>query len=143
MSDRVDVYDNAAEELYFIKGDQPDPDGTGLKGDVSGMNLSASGFAHPLIRWDGPEGGRIIEADCFDVGGHLLIHLICPVCENGLHIRQGAKRITLEGQGSRRRLSVSPFACSHPVVENGVPKGKCNWKVEIKNNVARDYRGPL
>jgi hypothetical protein len=143
LSERVNAYDSSSEELYFIKGDQPDPEGTGLQGQVAGMNLAASAFAHPLIRWDGPEGGRVIEADCHEAGGQLLIHLICPVCENGLHIRQGAKRIKLEGHGSRRRLSVSPFGCGHPIVEDGVPKGTCHWKVEIIDNVARDYRGPL
>jgi len=116
------VIDPQREETFFIKGDRPDPAGGGSMGTEVGMNMTGSAVCHPMIRYR----DRIIESDVYHVDGQLLVHIICPVCEEGNYIRAAKKRIILSGDV----LDVERFRC-----------GWCAWEVEIRRNLAVDARG--
>ena len=115
------MHNPQTEELFHIAGDQPDPSGSNLRGTSIGTDFTKTAIAHPMIRWR----SRVLEADVYAIDGQLLVHLICPKCKGGLHIRQAAKRMTLNGN----QLSTERIACTFP---------GCDWRVTIDSNYAKD-----
>ena len=115
------MHNPQTEELYQIAGDQPDPSGSGLRGTSVSADLTKSAICHPMIRWH----SRVIEADVYAIDNQLLVHIMCPKCKNGLHIRQAKKRIELSGD----KLSTERIGCTFP---------GCDWRVVIARNYATD-----
>lgn len=115
------MHDPQKEELYFIKGDQPDPSGTGLRGTSMGMDMTRTAIAHPMIRYR----DRVVEADVYAVQDELSVHILCPKCEQGLKISNKKKRVELSGD----KLTTERIGCTWP---------GCDWRVTIKGNLAED-----
>ena len=132
-------FDPEREELYHIAGNVPDPSGGSDRlGAQSSMDMTAGALAHPMIRWR----DRVIEGDLYDMGGKLVLHILCPRCStpeapHALWVREREKAMEWDpGRG----LSVEAFECTWELPggrkEFGV--GMCRWRVAIERNVARE-----
>lgn len=131
----MQAFDPEREELEFLAGDQPLPE----KGLVSTTDLTQTAKAHPMIRYK----DRVIEADLYEMGGQLMVHLLCPRCRHALKISSERKHM----EWDRESLSVEPFTCTWELGRDtsgtdgdhiAFGLGLCGWRVAIDKNVARD-----
>ena len=146
-------------DVFQIKGDVPHPDGSGLRGATSGVDLTASAEGYPLV-YDRIMQ-RLLTIDVYKIDGQpMWLHLYCPRCENAIKITEETKEIHYEPQRAPKELleffsleylcqqlypgkrpqvamlggtlSVSPFRCIHPA-DGAV----CGWHASIERNIAR------
>lgn len=139
-------YDRAHEEVYTIKDDAIGPgveQGTTARGAASAVGFTKFALGHPVVRYK----DRLITCDVYAVGDELMIHLICPRCENALQIKSCNKAINYDQ--ATNELSVERVGCTWELgrgteatrgdrIAFGV--GLCNWTVVVDRNVAKDAR---
>lgn len=101
------------EELFEIQGDA-------ASGIVMDYNLDHGKIEVP-IRWR----DRMMFVDVYEMGDHLMIHLLCPKCLQGLRVLSQKKRIRF--LRAERRLSIERIGCSRP---------ECDWSAVTRDNIA-------
>jgi len=153
-------------DISIIKNDRllRDPSGTGLVGRASGVDLTNTAFAHPIIFYTGRFGDKLMMGDYYKMeGAPSYLSIFCPVCQNSLRISEDNKRIEydpdikpkfgtmreetilagLEASSLGGLLSVERFGCTwelEPALRRSFGFAVCNWRVVIDNNIARDVR---
>jgi len=127
------MHNRNTEELYFRKGDAPDPTGqSSQRGTEVGMDLTSQAMAKVQVRYQNRSGDdAIMDCEIYEVEGALSMHMLCPKCERGLRVTSVKKRIELSGQ----RISIGR---DEPGQRIGCSWGDCDWRVVIKDNIARD-----
>lgn len=128
------AYNDKREELYQICGDAPDPAGTGLRGVGHDIALNKTRLGKALIRWR----DRVIEADVYEMGGQLAVHMICPKCSrpeevHALWVKEERKAIEYDAR--TEIISIEKFRCQW---HDSFGTGWCNWTVAIDKNIAKD-----
>lgn len=116
------------KEVFEIRGNVPDPTGTGLLGTSVGMDMQRAAIAHPKVFY----GDRIAEVDVYEAGdgSQLMLVMYCPRCAGSLRITSERKEIRFEPSDRHGgRLSISPFLCTYG----------CGLHVEVEDNIAHDY----
>lgn len=148
---------NPSKEIFHIAGDAPDPTGTTRnRGVASTMRLDRTALGHPKIAYK----DFLLEADVYALpDAPMYVHIICPLCRNALRITQDNKAIDYDPKRVPKivthlrncgiedmphwggTLSVERFECtweSDPEIRRQFGLARCNWRVEIENNIARD-----
>lgn len=144
------MYNAKTEEIYHVAGDVPDPTGTGLRGEMSSVNLDSK-VAEVQIRYK----DTIIFGDVYRYAGvPLRVVIMCPQCRNALTITQDNKEIDYDLAAAPQiggRISIEPFTCPFEAPDAGAHRHRsgdgaqiitgmsmCNWRVGVSNNIARD-----
>ncbi|MHC4175869.1 MAG: hypothetical protein ACYSWU_00070 [Planctomycetota bacterium] len=97
------------EDLYEIKGDVPDPAGSGARGVSAEVDLTKTAIGHPRIRY----GDRITTPDVYAADGELFLHLYCPRCSNALRITDKMKAIRFQrNDRTGGEIDIEEFRCT-------------------------------
>lgn len=140
--------DEQLEDMFSKTPTSVDPAGLSGLGKGGNYNVTKQA-AHPLVRWASPHGDVLLTCDVYQYpGAPIEVHLYCPKCaahdgsKNMLRISGDKKKVSYDP--SRRQedggeLNVERFTCSWTPKNASYSFGinRCNWSVEISNNVAR------
>lgn len=132
------VYDPAREELFYVDGQAPDPEGEVSGGVGPTVNLARTAIAHPQVR----HGDLLLETDLhLDDNHRLYLLVICPRCRNQIRIHSLNKQVhydpnRLTAHGGA--ISVERFTCPWELTREQVYSGVhlCRWEVTIEDNIA-------
>lgn len=148
-------------DLWQIKGDVPDPTGTGLRGVSSGVDFTKTAAGHPVLFYRGETQDLFLTADVYRLpDAPMQVHLYCGKCGNAIQVSQENKDmhydtdripkfrgmnlkdilVGLWGQNHPNlgphllggTLSVGPFRCTW--AHDG---SVCGWNVAIDENIIR------
>jgi hypothetical protein len=133
-------FDPGREEIFQIKGDSPDPTGTGLLGRTASVTLTGGKIGVAFIRFR----NLILEADVYQVGAEpLQVHLFCPRCQKTLRVQADQKAIDWTPPAPDRVieggvLSIAAFECTWELGDQTTLGAElCRQRLVVDRNVAR------